>query len=198
VGAVLGDRYVIERRLGEGGMGVVFRASQVRLRRGFAVKVLHACASDGPKMLRRFEREAEVLGRLRHPNLTSIVDVGETSDRLPYMVMELAEGESLATVMNGFPLGTARTIGLVRQLLAGLGHAHTLGLVHRDLKPENVIVERAGEPDEVPRIVDFGIALASDPADAERGRLTTAVIALGTPPYIPPPPPPPGPIDGPP
>src|SRR4051812_44377774 len=157
VGQTLANRYLIESRLGEGAMGAVYRAKHVKVGRAFAVKVLHPRLLEDRKVLQRFEREAELAGRLRHPNVIGVVDVGETGDGLRYMVMDFAEGPDLASLLSEAPFPPQRVMTLTRQMLEGLYHAHEAGLIHRDFKPENVIVERDSHNAEVPRIVDFGI-----------------------------------------
>ncbi|MFT3694079.1 MAG: serine/threonine-protein kinase [Kofleriaceae bacterium] len=185
IGKVLANRYEIERKLGEGAMGSVYLARHVKVGRPFAVKVLHPRLLVDPKQVQRFEREAELAGRLHHPNVIGVVDVGEV-DELRYMVMDYAEGQDLASLLKEAPMKPARITNLVRQLLEGLYHAHEAGLIHRDLKPENVIVERDAHGEEVPRILDFGVAILREggaSADAE-GRLTTNGMVLGTPHYM--------------
>ncbi|HEY0194764.1 MAG TPA: serine/threonine-protein kinase, partial [Kofleriaceae bacterium] len=141
VGQTLADRYQVLHRLGEGAMGVVYKARHVKVGRPFAVKVLHSRLLQDTKVAQRFEREAELAGRLRHANVIGVVDVGEV-DGLRYMVMDFAEGPDLAQLLVEAPMPPARIILLVRQLLEGLFHAHEQGLIHRDFKPENVIIER--------------------------------------------------------
>ncbi len=183
VGKVVMDRYLIEAEIGSGASGTVYRGRHVKLRRNVAIKVLHEGFADDRTMLARFRREAEATARLHHRNVIGVLDVGETQAGQQLMVMDLVEGQSLAELMEaGLPQG--RIINLVRQILAGLDHAHSAGLVHRDLKPDNVIVERDHHGLEVPRIVDFGIAaLRSDDA-AGVGRLTAQGALLGTPIYM--------------
>ena len=186
IGEVLANRYRIERRLGEGAMGAVYKATHVKVGRAFAVKVLHSKLLEDTKVAQRFEREAELAGRLRHPNVVGVVDVGETSDGLRYMVMDFAHGPDLATMLVEAPMPGPRVINMTRQMLEGLYHAHEAGLIHRDFKPENVIVEKDAHGVEVPRIVDFGIAILRDGGsgpDAD-GRLTTNGLVLGTPHYM--------------
>ena len=185
VGRVLAERYQILHRLGEGAMGVVYKARHVKVGRLFAVKVLHARALEDAKVVLRFEREAELAGRLRHPNVIGVVDVGEI-DNTRYMVMDFVEGPDLAKLLDEAPMPPERIIRLVRQMLEGLHHAHEQGLIHRDFKPENVIVERDSHGGELPRIVDFGIALLREGGDAGdgQGRLTTNGLVLGTPHYM--------------
>ena len=186
IGEVLANRYQIESRLGEGAMGAVYRAKHVKVGRAFAVKVLHPRLLEDKKTLQRFEREAELAGRLRHPNVIGVVDVGETGDGLRYMVMDFAEGPDLASLLSESPFPPQRVITLTRQMLEGLYHAHEAGLIHRDFKPENVIVERDSHNAEVPRIVDFGIAILREGGESTDapGRLTTNGLVLGTPHYM--------------
>ncbi len=186
IGEVLANRYQIESHLGEGAMGSVFKAKHVKVGRPFAVKVLHKKLVADRKILQRFEREAELAGRLRHPNVIGVVDVGETTDGFRYMVMDFAAGHDLATLLNEAPMPPARVINLTRQMLEGLFHAHEQGLIHRDFKPENVIIEKDDHGVEVPRIVDFGIAILRDGGDSTNanGRLTTNGLVLGTPHYM--------------
>jgi len=186
LGEVLANRYQIEERLGEGAMGAVYRAKHVKVGRAFAVKVLHPHLLLDAKIQQRFEREAELAGRLRHPNVIGVIDVGETPDGMRYMVMDFAAGPDLAALLSEAPMPPPRVIRLVRQLLEGLYHAHEAGLVHRDFKPENVIVERDSHGAEVPRIVDFGIAIVREGGESTEGpsRLTTNGLVLGTPHYM--------------
>ncbi|HEY3805912.1 MAG TPA: serine/threonine-protein kinase [Kofleriaceae bacterium] len=186
IGEVLANRYHVEHRLGEGAMGAVYKARHVKVGRPFAVKVLHPRLLTDDKVLQRFEREAELAGRLRHPNVIGVVDVGETTDGLRYMVMDFAEGPDLAQLLNEAPMPPQRIIHLVRQMLEGLFHAHTAGLIHRDFKPENVIIEKDAHGAEMPRIVDFGIAILREGGDSSDGpgRLTTNGLVLGTPHYM--------------
>jgi serine/threonine protein kinase len=186
IGEVLANRYQIESRLGEGAMGSVYRARHIKVGRPFAVKVLHPRLLADDKTLQRFEREAELAGRLHHPNVIGVVDVGETTDGLRYMVMDFAEGHDLATLLNEAPMPPERVINLTRQMLEGLYHAHEAGLIHRDFKPENVIIEKDAHGEEVPRIVDFGIAILREGGDPTNGtgRLTTNGLVLGTPHYM--------------
>jgi serine/threonine protein kinase len=185
IGQVLANRYQILHRLGEGAMGVVYKARHVKVGRSFAVKVLHARLLADPKVALRFDREAELAGRLRHPNVVGVVDVGEL-EGMRYMVMDFAEGPDLARLLVEAPMPAERIIRLARQMLEGLYHAHEQGLIHRDFKPENVIIERDTHGAEMPRIVDFGIAILRDGGEAPdgQGRLTTNGLVLGTPHYM--------------
>ena len=185
VGKTVLERYRVEAVLGKGAMGTVYRGSHHRLARSVAIKVLHEHLVHDTKMLARFQREAQVAAKLQHPNLISVLDIGETEDGLHIMVLELAKGPSLADVMGKKALTAERTMHLVRQLLAGLDHAHGEGLIHRDLKPANVMVETSDSGEEVARIVDFGIAVLRDPDETiAGGKLTSTGQILGTPLYM--------------
>ena len=183
VGKVVLGRYRVEAVLGAGAMGTVFRGRHMKLERDVAIKVLHDSLAREPKMLARFQREAQAAARLQHPNLISVLDVGD-ADGHPVMVLEYAKGPRLSDIINGKPLAPERIIRLVRQLLAGLAHAHDAGLIHRDLKPANIMVEM-DDGVEIPRIVDFGIAILRD-GDGEQagGKLTDTGQILGTPLYM--------------
>jgi len=125
------------------------------------------------------------VAQLRHRNLVHVIDIGEVASGQRMMVLELVRGVSLASLIAAGPLGRDRVIDIVRQLLHGLAHAHAAGLVHRDLKPENVLVERDVDGAEVPRIVDFGIAVPCDPVAAgATQRITEIGMVLGTPAYM--------------
>jgi len=185
-GSVLGDRYAIEARLGDGGMGTVYRARHEKFGRPFAIKVLHAGLMQNAKVLKRFEREAELAGRLRHTNVASVVDVGVTEDGVHFIAMEYASGTALTNLMTDGPMAESRVLDIVKQLCRGLQHAHEVGLIHRDFKPDNVIVESAAAGGEVARIVDWGVSILRDQAGdpASDDRLTTKGIVVGTPHYM--------------
>ncbi len=184
IGKLVIGRYVIEAQIGKGAFGVVYRGLHTALRRPVAIKVLHAHLVHEPKILKRFRREAELAARLAHANVAGVLDVGATPDGRQLIVLDLAAGRPL-TELLGEPLPAARVIGLVRQILYGLEHAHEAGLVHRDLKPDNIIVEQRADGAEIPRIVDFGIAVLRDSDEAFGGtRLTATGQMIGTPLYM--------------
>ncbi len=180
VGVTIDGRYVVDQKLGEGAMGAVYLSHHTKLDRLFAVKVLHRRLLGSEKSRRRFEREAELTSRLSHHNVAHVVDVGVV-EGLPYLAMEFVEGISLGTILVDAPLPQARAFALLRQLCAGLQHAHDAGLIHRDLKPSNVIIDSSGT-EELLRIVDFGIAILNEPSSEER--LTTRGVVLGSPDYM--------------
>jgi eukaryotic-like serine/threonine-protein kinase len=179
IGAVIGERYRIERFAGEGGIGRVYIAQHTRLARRYAIKVPSGRATADPHGRERFVREAHAASRLDHPNVVSVIDFGETDGGLIYLVMELADGETLADHLayrGALPAGEA--LAMARQLAQGLAHAHGRGLIHRDLKPANVMIERA---DGRLRILDFGLALL---AESSEGRITSRNTVVGTPHYM--------------
>lgn len=178
-GQVLGERYHIEVCIGEGGMGQVYRAKHTRISRRFAIKVLYGDLIADSNMRERFSREAEAASRLSHPNLVGVVDFGETPEGLLYLVMEYVDGRSLAhLIASEGALGFNRAAGFLRQLAAGLEHAHEQRLVHRDFKPDNVMVTEGAEG-EVAKILDFGIVRLM--GDGSPRTLTTDGVFMGTP-----------------
>ncbi len=161
--------------LGAGGMGDVYRAHDKRLRRDVAIKVLPPEFSSDPDRQRRFEHEALAVARLNHPNITAVHDVG-VHEGLPYIVMELLEGETLRAKMNGGALPERKAVDYAVQFVRGLAAAHDAGIVHRDLKPENLFVTRDGGV----KILDFGLAKLSDQeAVAGPGAATITVLGVG-------------------
>jgi len=179
IGSVL-DRYEILDLVGEGGLGRVYIAQHVRLERRYALKVPSAKAASTPKARQRFAQEAIAASRLDHPNVVGVVDFGETPSGLIYIVMELADGDSLTRHLDYRGVfAPAEALAMTRQIALGLDHAHQRGLIHRDLKPDNIIIEAS---DGRPRILDFGLAILRELGDA--GRLTTIGMVVGTPWYM--------------
>lgn len=183
IGATIGEHYLIDALVGEGGMGRVYRAHHTRLqRRQFAIKVLLGDLAATIATRMRFAQEANAASRLDHPNVVPVVDFGKTETGLMYLAMELVQGRTLATVIaEEAPLAPDRVVALARQLCFGLAHAHGHDLVHRDFKPDNIVVVES-QGGEVPRILDFGLAITHD--EETSTRLTTAGLMFGTPLYI--------------
>jgi len=152
VGRQLGN-YEILDKLGEGGMGEVWRARDIRLGRPVAIKVLPLAVAGDPTRRQRFEAEARAVGALNHPNIVAVYDVGEDDGRA-YMVSELVEGEPLRAVIDRGPVSSRRLIEIAAQIADGLAAAHSAGITHRDLKPENIMIARDGRT----KILDFGLA----------------------------------------
>ena len=184
IGATVADRYVLEELIGEGAMGLVYRAGHVRLPRQFAIKVLFGDMASDTRMRLRFAQEASAACRLNHPNVVTVVDFGKSDRGLLYLVMDYVEGETLCQLIEReAPLAERRVIELSRQLCDGLAHAHANGVVHRDFKPDNVVLEPREGASAVPRILDFGLAITSN-EDVFDGRLTQHGWVVGTPAYL--------------
>jgi eukaryotic-like serine/threonine-protein kinase len=171
-GVLIDERHEIEQLLGCGGMAEVYRARDIRMGRSVAIKLLRMV---DPQSLGRFRTEIEVLCQLDHPGVVRLRGTG-SHDGVPYLVLELVDGPSLADVLVGRPLGAEQSISIGQQLAEALAHAHGLGVVHRDVKPANVIL--AAEPGGV-RLADFGIAFFSDTT-----RMTAAGMCIGTAAYL--------------
>jgi Tol biopolymer transport system component len=170
--------YEILSPLGAGGMGEVYRASDPRLGRDVAIKVLPASFSADPDRLHRFEQEARAAGILNHPNITAVYDIGQ-HDGAPYVVQELLEGETLRSALAGGKLSQRKAIDYALQIAHGLAEAHEKGIVHRDLKPENLFVTKDGRV----KILDFGLAkLTHQEEGGQATNLPTA--AAGTEPGV--------------
>ena len=182
-GIVIADRYRVDGRLGQGGMGVVYLGTQLGLQRPVAIKMLLPDLSERPEDRDRFHREARVMSRLRHENAVEIFDYGEWNGRL-FLVMELLRGAPLRDRMtDGEPMPIDVTLELGWQLAEVLFTAHDLSLVHRDLKPENVVMEPRTGGTERAVVVDFGLAFIQS-ADADVSRLTAKGLVSGTPLYM--------------
>lgn len=187
LGDVLDGRYRITGVLGSGGMGCVYRAEHMAIRRPLALKLLHPEAEAVTGISERFKREAFAIGRVDHPNCVDVSDFGQLDDGTLYMVLEVLDGVSLFDLLTDeYRLGWPRSLRIVRHVLRALAHAHRKGIVHRDVKPENVVlVEQDGDPD-FAKILDFGIAKLFDDAETEAGSpsLTQLGVTIGTPTYI--------------
>ncbi len=184
LGTVLDGRYKIESVLGQGGMGMVFRATQTSVQRPVAVKTLNPALAAAPTFFERFRREAEVASRLRHPNIITIYDFGRAPDNTCYYVMEFLEGESLKEIVKREgPMSLRRAVNLMEQSARGLAHAHEQHAVHRDLKPHNIMVQKLDGKD-FAKVLDFGLVKALEQEEEEQ--LTSTGQVLGTPQYMPP------------
>ena len=167
--------YEILAPLGAGGMGEVYRASDPRLGREVAIKVLPAALTDDPERLRRFAQEARAASALNHPNILTVHDVGDEA-RSPYLVTELLRGEILRDVLQRGPLPVEKTLEFARELASGLAAAHDKDIIHRDLKPDNIFVTSDGRV----KILDFGLAKLRQPESAGTASMTETGVLLGT------------------
>ncbi len=189
VGLTLSGRYLIERLIGEGGMGAVYLAEHMHIRKRVAVKVLHPEMSRLPEVVARFEREAMAAAHIEHPNVASATDFGKLEDGSFFLVLEYVEGRSLRDLIAEGPLELGRAIHIAKQMASALGRAHALGIVHRDLKPENVmLVTRDGNAD-FAKVLDFGIAKVPmgelvGESKAPGQVLTQLGMVYGTPEYM--------------
>ncbi|MBX3250555.1 MAG: protein kinase [Myxococcales bacterium] len=187
LGRLLDGRYRVDRVLGRGGMGTVYAGVLEALQKPVALKLLRPVQDDDGQAVGRFEREARAASRLGSPHIVDIFDFGRTAEGLPFLVMELLDGEDLGNVLaRERQLPLERALRIVLQCCEGLGAAHAAGIVHRDLKPENVFLVRRGAEPEYVKIVDFGLAKISETeVDGAPGRkLTKTGMIFGTPQYM--------------
>ncbi|MEO7087056.1 MAG: serine/threonine-protein kinase [Gemmatimonadaceae bacterium] len=182
VGTVIADRYHVLKKLGEGGMGQVYLAEHLRMRRKSAVKVMHPSMTSDADAIGRFNREASNACQIDHPNVAAIYDFGESSEGVVYLAMEFIEGRSLASLIKAHgALPAKRAAEITRQIADGLDAAHRLGIVHRDLKPDNILVGEHHDGRDKVKVVDFGISKA---ARAEGQTVTKSGQVIGTPDYM--------------
>jgi len=178
LGTVLHGRYLVSERVAEGAMAVVYRGERVGLKRQVAIKFLHESYASSEDGMRRFEVEARAMSRLAHPNCVAVTDYG-LDNGAPYLVMDFVPGRSLRDLLeDDVRLPPARAVAVVRQVLAGLTHAHGQGIVHRDVKPENIVVSSVEGHGEQVRILDFGLAKLRNENSVTSG------LAVGTPGYM--------------
>ncbi|RAL20288.1 hypothetical protein DL240_18080 [Lujinxingia litoralis] len=198
-GTEVAGRFVVAERIGEGGMGAVYRALQTSLDREVALKVLHSDAAFTPRARRRFGREARAVARLNHPHIASVFDFGtDNDDQTLWLAMELVDGQGMSPLKRE-SIDILRIVSLSDQILSALSAAHARGIIHRDLKPSNILITRDDAGREIIKLVDFGLAatrsgdesglgLAGAPGgldedDSEAGASGKRVI-LGTPRYM--------------
>src|SRR3954463_10487377 len=190
IGTLLADRYRIDALVGEGGMGKVYSAEHVLMRKRLAVKVLRRELTRVPEVVARFEREAMAAGNIEHPNAVAATHFGKLPDGAGFLVLEFVSGRSLRDEIAKGPFQVDRALHVARQISSALSAAHAQGIVHRDLKPENVmLVEKGGDPDFV-KVLDFGIAKVPigdvpHPNDTPAHTpITKAGMVFGTPEYM--------------
>jgi serine/threonine-protein kinase len=172
----VGGRYRLHSMLGQGGTAVVWRGVDLRLDRPVAVKLLDRAGLADPTMLQRLDREARTVARLAHPNIVAMYDAG-ADDGVPYLVMELVDGDSLQAMLGNGPLDVADAMAVAVQICDALQAAHRDGVVHRDIKPANVLITPAGAV----KVCDFGIARLQS---TEHAGLTGPATAIGTSAYM--------------
>jgi serine/threonine protein kinase len=175
-GQLISGRYRLEAVLGRGGMATVWRGVDQRLGRPVAVKLLDRADTADPVMLQRFDREARTAGGLTHPNIVAVYDVGTDND-VPYLVMELIDGTSVAALLASGPLPVDQAVDIARQICDALAMTHAKGVVHRDIKPANILLTTTGTV----KVCDFGIARLAHQQQAD---LTALHAAIGTSGYM--------------
>ncbi len=188
VGDVVANRYRIDAVLGEGGMGIVYRAEHLHLRKPHALKVLLPEWVSVPEVVARFEREAVAAGNIDCPHVAAATDFGRLPSGAFFLVMDYVDGRTLRSVIASGPMDPLRAVHVLKGMAVALNAAHKLGIVHRDMKPENVmLIERNGDPDFV-KVLDFGIAKVESPrSDSQKGpatALTQMGAVIGTPDYM--------------
>ncbi len=178
------EKYKIVRKLGEGGMGVVYEAQHVHIGKRVALKVLRDDFSRKEDVVERFRQEARSASIIGHENIIDITDFGQTPDGRVFFVMEYLEGDDLATVLEKQrTVGYERALRILKQACRGLQAAHDKGIIHRDLKPENLYLVHCGKPNETVKVLDFGIAKMTLLGDEGR-KLTKTGMVFGTPEYM--------------
>lgn len=165
--------------IGQGGMGFVYKAKQRHLDRDVALKILHSELQQDPAFAKRFEREAQALAKLNHPNIVSVFDSGHTEAGDYYFVMEYVDGVSLREVLKGGHLDSEKALVVVPQVCDALQYAHEQGIVHRDIKPENILIDSRGRV----KIADFGLAKLLDPS-SQNENLSHVGQRMGTAHYM--------------
>ncbi|HEU0031258.1 MAG TPA: protein kinase [Kofleriaceae bacterium] len=180
VGRVIDGRYEIQARIGEGGMGVVYKARQISIDRVIALKMLNQEMAGDQQWVQRFYNEAKACSRLQHPNTIRMFDFGQTQDGRLFMTMEFLDGVSLRDALQRGPIAPQRVIKILIQCCASLAEAHSIGIIHRDIKPDNVfLLNMAGSPDFV-KLLDFSVAKL---LEGDRMK-TQAGVVFGTPQYM--------------
>jgi serine/threonine protein kinase len=179
-GTVVAGRYRVIGKLGEGGMGAVYRAIQQPLGREVALKVIAPALTKDADSVERFRREAKAASSLSHPNIVTVFDFGEDNGLL-FLAMELIPGIGLDQAIRRGPMSPQRAIPILRGVCAALAEAHAHGIIHRDLKPQNIMLTSTSTQQDVVKVVDFGIARLSDQGNAA---LTRTGAVVGTPGYV--------------
>ncbi|HET9704374.1 MAG TPA: protein kinase [Vicinamibacterales bacterium] len=183
VGVVVDGKYRVDAVVGEGGMGAVFRAWDLRLERAVAIKVVRADLLSDPDSRARFRRESQIVARLQHPSIVTVFDYGTLADGSAFLVMEFVPGEDLRSLLRREgKLPAPRAADLLGGICGGVDAAHKSGILHRDLKPENILLPESGIG---PKVVDFGVAkLTTTTTTTGGGTLTAAGTVVGTPAYM--------------
>jgi serine/threonine-protein kinase len=182
IGRVIDGRYRVLSKIGQGGMGAVYKVEHLAMGKLAAMKVLHPSLTQDREVAQRFRREAEAVSRLSSPNTVQVFDFGESGGSM-YLVMELCKGEDLGAILRrDGPLPFARLAPMLVQVCDALSEAHEAGIVHRDLKPENLLIARARDGSDIVKVLDFGLAKLRD--HEELSQVTARGSLIGTPFYM--------------
>ena len=183
VGKRIGDRYDIDRLIGQGGMGAVYKGRHIHMRKTVAIKVLLPEMTAHPEAVARFEREAIASARIAHHNVVAATDFGQLPDGSFFLVLDFVDGRSLSdTIHEEGILNPRRAIRIAEQVAAALEAAHQQNIFHRDLKPDNIMLIQKPESSELVKVLDFGIAKME--TVGEEKNLTRAGVIFGTPQYM--------------
>jgi serine/threonine-protein kinase len=182
IGRVVDGRYRVLERLGQGGMGAVYKVEHLAMGKIAAMKILHPAFVQDPELAMRFRREAEAVSLLSHPNTVQVFDFGQEKS-LTYLVMELVRGEDLGVILRrDGPMAFSRARVILMQVCDALIEAHEAGIIHRDLKPENLLISRGRDGRDVVKVLDFGLAKLRDTEEANQ--VTARGSLVGTPYYM--------------
>ncbi|MCA1616052.1 MAG: protein kinase [Acidobacteria bacterium] len=186
VGRTLADKYRVEERISEGGMGTVYRGTHILMEKAVAIKVLHPSLAADEKIVARFTREARAASRISHPHALTVTDFGENEDGIVFLVMEYLRGQTLKQIVRaGGPMELERVVGIARQIAGALDAAHAEGVVHRDLKSDNIMLcDTGGTGGDWAKVLDFGIAKIQEPEGGHDAELTAPNLIIGTPQYM--------------
>jgi serine/threonine protein kinase/formylglycine-generating enzyme required for sulfatase activity len=183
LGTVLAGRYMVVQKVGQGGMGAIYKAVHTKMDRICALKLLTSISGDNEAAQARFSREAKMASRIDNPHAVTIYDYGEAEGGIPFLAMEFIDGKPLSHLLSTEkPLPLDRVIRITSQIAEALSAAHAMGIVHRDLKPDNVMLARKGGDEDYVKVLDFGIAKAV--TDDGQDNLTKTGYVLGTPAYM--------------
>jgi serine/threonine protein kinase len=184
-GMIIRNKYQILERIGVGGMGVVYKVRHLTFNEVCAIKIVNDVIAGDANFLQRFQKEAVVTRKLRHPNAVRVDDFDYTDDGRPFIVMELVEGKNIGEILQEQgPFRVARAVRITTQVAQALGVAHKLGVVHRDIKPGNILLTTDEQGQESAKVLDFGIAKLREAAGDANSGMTMTGMVVGTPLYM--------------